>query len=69
MNKYKYNYFPRDRFYTRYTPEDFTNQVFVTGKEDVSPQWPHWNMDHYDPDCSACWLGINHSTDYHNKDA
>lgn len=68
---YKYNYFSRDRFWTRYTTDNPTNQVFVVDNEDVSPQWPHWEYGDrskgYDPECSACWLGMSHSTDYHNR--
>jgi hypothetical protein len=65
--KYKFNYFPRDRFWTRWSDDDLTNHVFVVDNKDQSPQWPHWKHGHYDADCSACWLNINHSTDYHNQ--
>jgi hypothetical protein len=56
-----------ERSYVRDVPGERTSGgyplvIHLAGRDDVSPAHPR---SQYDPRCSCCWLGSNHSVDKH----
>ena len=49
-----------------YQPTGNLNSVMVSGLQDTSLIYKHWQPGNYSPACSCCYLGITHSEAKHN---
>lgn len=62
----------RREIYTNRDGETFSELCFVIDENDNSPRTVAYDRDdqnyrHYNPACSCCYLGLTHSTNYHDR--